>query len=645
MRARAALATALLALCVAVPAAGQQRYAPAVAFDGATYLVVWEEQPPAASRDIYAARVSEAGVVLDPVGIPISKAAGNQRAPAVAFDGTSFVVVWQDDRSPSTGPDVYAARVSAAGLLLDPGGIPVTAPPGVQLEAAITGTGSGSLVVWTEGGAASDIRGARVSSGGAVLDPGGMTVSAGAGAQLDPAVAFGGAGSALVVWEDHRSGSGADLYAARVSSAGAVLDPAGIALAAGAGDERHAAVAVDGVAFLAAWDEASDVQARSVTATGTLLGSGPFAVAAAPGSQTRPALAFDGANFLAAWQDELDLDGVRVNPGGGVLVPVSAISTAPLTQQRTAVASGASGSFVVWEDGRAGAGRSDVFGARVSPAGAVLDAAGIPIPRARDLQAPQTRITRGPRGRQTARAATFRFRSSEAGSTFQCRLDRSRWRACRSPKTYRGLDLRTHRFQVRGRDRAGNVDRSPASREWRVDNPIPGLLHVVGGHSRRSGPGPLRRYAVQIEDGIQVDRRRVADTIASILGDRRGWGGTGRVSFQRVSTGPVSFRVVLATPSTVNRLCAPLITGGIYSCGMYGRAVLNLLRWRYGAPAFHGDMTKYRRYLVNHEVGHLLGHSHTSCHASGARAPVMMQQTKGVGSCRANGWPLAWERG
>ena len=46
----------------------------------------------------------------------------------------------------------------------------------------------------------------------------------------------------------------------------------------------------------------------------------------------------------------------------------------------------------------------------------------------------------------------------------------------------------------------------------------------------------------------------------------------------------MSFRVVLATPSTVNRLCAPLITGGIYSCGMYGRAVLNLLRWRTAHP-------------------------------------------------------------
>ena len=275
----------------------------------------------------------------------------------------------------------------------------------------------------------------------------------------------------------------------------------------------------------------------------------------------------------------------------------------------------------------------------------MLDQAGISVPKARDLRAPQTRIVRGPRGRQTARAATFRFRSSEAGSTFQCRLDRGPWRRCRSPRTYRGLELRTHRFQVRGRDRAGNLDRTPARRQWLVDDPIPGLLHVVGGRSPRSGPGPLRRYTVQVEDGIQVDRRTVADTIARILGDRRGWGGTGRLSFQRVSSGPVSFRVVLATPSTVNRLCAPLITGGIYSCGMYGRAVLNLMRWRHGAPAFHGDMTKYRRYLVNHEVGHLLGHSHRSCHAAGARAPVMMQQTKGVGSCRANGWPLAWERG
>lgn len=86
----------------------------------------------------------------------------------------------------------------------------------------------------------------------------------------------------------------------------------------------------------------------------------------------------------------------------------------------------------------------------------------------RDRRPPRTRIRSGPPKRTTARKATFRFRSSERGSTFQCRLDRRRWRSCRSPKTYRRLKVGRHVFRVRARDRAGNVDRTPAKRVWRV---------------------------------------------------------------------------------------------------------------------------------------------------------------------------------
>jgi len=173
-----------------------------------------------------------------------------------------------------------------------------------------------------------------------------------------------------------------------------------------------------------------------------------------------------------------------------------------------------------------------------------------------------------------------------------------------------------------------------------------GRLVVVPGKSTRSGRGPLRRYRVEVEAGIRIDRRWFARRVHQILADRRSWGGTRRVSFQRVGLGRTAhFRVALATPSTTNRLCYPYITGGIYSCANGGRAVLNLMRWRRGADAYRRNLQGYRTYLVNHEVGHLLGHGHRYCPRAGARAPVMMQQTKGVGSCRANPWPLPRERG
>jgi Protein of unknown function (DUF3152) len=166
----------------------------------------------------------------------------------------------------------------------------------------------------------------------------------------------------------------------------------------------------------------------------------------------------------------------------------------------------------------------------------------------------------------------------------------------------------------------------------------------VRGGDAPAGRGPEMRYLVEVEAGIVIARLEFARLVHSILGHPSSWGGTGRVSFRRVSRGPVDFRVTLASPETTDRLCAPNLTNGIYSCANGGRAVLNLMRWRQGASAYR-DVERYRRYLVNHEVGHLLGHGHVSCPAAGVPAPVMMQQTKGVAPCRANPWPLSWERG
>jgi DNA-directed RNA polymerase specialized sigma24 family protein len=85
-----------------------------------------------------------------------------------------------------------------------------------------------------------------------------------------------------------------------------------------------------------------------------------------------------------------------------------------------------------------------------------------------DTMPPDTMITDHPRINSNDSSPTFRFRSSEAGSTFQCRLDSGSWRSCSSPRTYNSLANGQHVFRVRARDAGGNVDRSPASWTWTI---------------------------------------------------------------------------------------------------------------------------------------------------------------------------------
>jgi hypothetical protein len=85
-----------------------------------------------------------------------------------------------------------------------------------------------------------------------------------------------------------------------------------------------------------------------------------------------------------------------------------------------------------------------------------------------DVSPPNTIINGRPRASTTSRRATFRFRSNEAGSTFQCRHMNGAWLSCRSPKLYTGLAPGLHRFRVRAIDRSLNVDPTAAMDTWRI---------------------------------------------------------------------------------------------------------------------------------------------------------------------------------
>jgi len=155
-----------------------------------------------------------------------------------------------------------------------------------------------------------------------------------------------------------------------------------------------------------------------------------------------------------------------------------------------------------------------------------------------------------------------------------------------------------------------------------------------------AGAGPRWRYTIEVEPATGLDVEEVATVVRSSLGDERSWART-RTLEQVDDPRSARIRLLVATPDTVDRLCARagLRTVGIFSCWNGAFAALNSWRWDVGSSGFT-DLTEYRTYLINHEFGHGLGYGHVGCPSPGAVAPVMMQQSKGLDGCLANGWPF-----
>ena len=145
--------------------------------------------------------------------------------------------------------------------------------------------------------------------------------------------------------------------------------------------------------------------------------------------------------------------------------------------------------------------------------------------------------------------------------------------------------------------------------------------------------------SLKIESTVNIDTNCMSNLVLKILNDPRGWSTIINKEFQFTNFEKNDFEIIIATPNTVDELCAPLATNGIYSCRRENKVVLNYFRWLAGAKDFGTDLATYRLYLVNHEVGHMLGWGHTSCPAQGALAPLMMQQSRSTNGCRPYGWP------
>jgi hypothetical protein len=170
----------------------------------------------------------------------------------------------------------------------------------------------------------------------------------------------------------------------------------------------------------------------------------------------------------------------------------------------------------------------------------------------------------------------------------------------------------------------------------------PGTFTAAAGHSGKVGSGRLLRYRVDVEDGIALSPPQVAHQVEAILGDPRGWTANGGASFERISKGTPDFVVRVATPGTVDDICGQygLHTHGEVNCDVGKNVMVNLKRWLLATPVYAADVPRYRALIINHEVGHFLGHGHETCPGAGQPAPVMMQQIDGMHGCEPNVWPF-----
>lgn len=146
---------------------------------------------------------------------------------------------------------------------------------------------------------------------------------------------------------------------------------------------------------------------------------------------------------------------------------------------------------------------------------------------------------------------------------------------------------------------------------------------------------------MEVEIGSGQSVPVFAAAVDATLANPQSWTGQGGWSLQRVAGADADFVIRLATPSTVDKVCATsgLDTRGYVSCRSERFVMINLNRWMSAVPHYRSDVAGYRQYVINHEVGHQLGYGHQGCPGAGRLAPVMQQQTLGLKGCRANGWP------
>jgi len=151
-------------------------------------------------------------------------------------------------------------------------------------------------------------------------------------------------------------------------------------------------------------------------------------------------------------------------------------------------------------------------------------------------------------------------------------------------------------------------------------------------------------YDISSRGTIKGDLDEFAKVVEATFEDARGWKRAG-VKFTRVESGG-RLHMILASGEQV-RAAAPGGCSATLSCTVYPLVLINDDRWLGGSDSYNElgvSLADYRTMVINHEVGHFLGHNHIQqCETGTGVAPVMLQQSTGLRGCSPNSWPLPSE--
>jgi hypothetical protein len=244
---------------VPITTAANTQSNPVMVSDGAGgALIAWQDLRGGSYYDIYAQRINSNGVrqwsvsAGDSNGIVISNASYDQNGPAmVSDDNGGSIITWTDNRSGN--PDIYAQRIDPNhNVYWAANGVAVCVQSGEQNGPQITNDGeSGAIITWSDyrNGTDFDIYAQRLSPAGAAQwTANGVAMETESYEQSNPAIMSDGASGAIIVWQDKRNGYTYDIYGQRVTSTGSVnWNSHGAKISTAPDDQMYPALAMNGV--------------------------------------------------------------------------------------------------------------------------------------------------------------------------------------------------------------------------------------------------------------------------------------------------------------------------------------------------------------------------------------------------------------